>query len=381
MDGVGTTWQNLNYLAVGNGSVGELNIQNGALVTSLNGHVGINNIGTVNINGAGSTWTNSTTLYIRANGNVNLAGGTINASTLWLAAGDLSGNGTVNANVTGSSTIHASGGQLVMGNTSSTTGFDFQGTINIDSGSTLIINDSDSALLGQLTILGDGLAAAALVAGNAQANDVGAHLILGSGDQMMGHGTIAGNFINQGMIAGVGTALSERLVFEADWTVSGTGTFENTLIQGTFAPGDSSAIITGTNQAFSGTIEMELGGLTAGFDSNSHDQIVDLGSLFLDNAQLFVSEWNGFVPEAGDSFTLFTWQDQLQGQLGSVVLDNFFQQNGIGFSLEYVNPDGAGSLVLTATSAVPEPKSIALLWMGCVLLTRWRRRKSTIDQV
>jgi len=154
VDGVGSTW-NSTELRIGDlAGDGTLAIQNGGSVSSS----GISYIGTfsdstgaVTVDGSGSTWSTSGALYVGGDigvaggsanltvqggglvdvgtlakvwgpGQVNLAAGTINAAQFELAGGTLTGFGIVNAEITGGSTITATGGVLTVGNAASTRG-------------------------------------------------------------------------------------------------------------------------------------------------------------------------------------------------------------------------------------------------------------------
>ena len=159
---------------------------------------------------------------------------------------------------------------------------------------------------------------------------------------------MAGHFKNQGTVLGDGTAIGERIVFDASWTVSGIGTFENTLVLGTFSPGNSPAISLGENQGFGGTIEIELGGTTPGSGPNNHDQIVDAGEvLLLDGTDLAVMQWNGFEPAIGDTFEFLQATDGIVGSFDNLFVDPFFLDLGIGFELSYES----GMASLLAVSA------------------------------
>jgi hypothetical protein len=107
------------------------------------------------------------------------------------------------------------------------------------------------------------------------------HFVLEAGGGIFGHGAIDGNVVNQGAVIGDGFDESERIVFSPGWTVSGSGGFENTLMLGTFAPGDIPTIITGTNQGFGGTVEIELGGLLPGPGSLVLNAVPEPGSIVL----------------------------------------------------------------------------------------------------
>ena len=149
-----STW-NSTELRIGDlAGDGTLAIQNGGSVSSS----GISYIGTfsdstgaVTVDGSGSTWTTSGALYVGGDigvaggsanltvqggglvdvgtlakvwgaGQVNLAAGTINAAQFELAGGTLTGFGIGNAEITGGSTITATGGVLTVGNAASTRG-------------------------------------------------------------------------------------------------------------------------------------------------------------------------------------------------------------------------------------------------------------------
>ena len=165
--------------------------------------------------------------------------------------------------------------------------------------------------------------------------------------------------VNDGVIAGTP---EQRFVFDAYTIVSGGGHFEYTHSMGIFAPGHSPGVVSGNNTAYSGTLQIELGGTDPGFGSGRHDQINDAGTISLfSNPTLAVLSFEGFTPEPGDQFTILTWQEGLEGSFGSVVLDAQFTVNGITFEQIITNPSGAGNLTLVA---VPEPS--AFLYLGLV---------------
>ena len=144
----------------------------------------------------------------------------------------------------------------------------------------------------------------------------------------------------------------------------------NTLMLGTFAPGNSPAISNGTNQGFGGIVEIELGGTTPGFQSNSHDQINDSESMFLvSDPTLVILPWNHFIPEAGDEFRVMTWQNGLSGLFGNIVIDPHFSFHGIDFNTVYDNVGGAGNLTLIAKSAsIPEPSALLFGILATILV-------------
>ena len=85
-------------------------------------------------------------------------------------------------------------------------------------------------------------------------------------------------------------------------------------------------------------------------------------------------DWNGFVPNVGDQFTILTWDGSLSGS-ASLSIDSAFASNGIQFVPEW----NLHSLVLDATG-IPEPSTLILLVIGtisCLLVYAWRRRTQT----
>jgi len=301
-----------------------------------------------------------------------LDGGTLSAENgVALDTGrNLSGSGAVNAKVAAGfgSTIEATGA-LTMGDSDAYDGFFSDGSL-LTGPHTVTLYDRSMAVLGSLTQLGDGSDGGTLTAGAADPADPFAHFLLEQGKNMVGRGYVNGHFKNHGDVIGDGTGTDERIVFDAPWIVTGKGTFENTLILGTFAPGESPAIASGANQGFGGTVQLELGGTAPGFGDDNHDQIADDATILLvGSPTLAILPWNDFVPAVGDEFVVMTWAAGLDSAFGDVVTDSWFTDRGLSFDLRYNNPAGAGDLTL---EAVPEPATLALLALGGVVVLRRR---------
>ncbi len=206
--------------------------------------------------------------------------------------------------------------------------------------------------------------------------EASAVLVIDAGNQFSGDGTIDHSIINYGTIMGSGPTVGDRFVFSPATTVSGTGHFVNTLSLGVFAPGNSPGTTSGEDQAFGGTIEIDLGGLTPGTGSGHHDQINDSRTIFLDSGPgLKILSFENFIPNPGDEFVIMTWQTGLDGVFGPMIVDQSFADIGIGFSQTINNPTGAGNLVLKAT-AVPEPSAIWLF--VCVLAMTFGRQIASV---
>ncbi len=286
----------------------------------------------------------------------SIAGGSITATNGLYVGGatQLSGTGVVTAPLAADfgSTITAAG-NLTLGDPTSVAGFFSDGFLQTGV-HTVTINDANEAVLGSLTTLGTGSDGGRLVAGTATPDLTGYNaglpddFLLEDGKNVIGRGGIAGNFRNMGSVIGDGTMLSERIEFENGFTVTGIGYAENVLYSGNHSPGLSPAVVTGKNQAFAGTVELELGGTTPGSGSNSHDQIVDLGAVELvEGVDLAIRPWNGFEPAIGDEFEVLTWSDDLAGTFDEVIVDSYFAALGIDFEISY----GDDSIILSAVQA------------------------------
>ena len=287
----------------------------------------------------------------------------------------LYGSGMVNAKVSATfgSTIEATG-DLALGDSNSYAGFFSDGEL-LTGSHTVTINDRNEAVLGSLTQLGDGVSGGTLTAGNADPADTQTHFLLEQGKNMIGRGSVNGNYKNHGHVIGEGLAPPQRIVFESGWTVTGKGTFEYVGFKGTFSPGDSPTITSTTHAWYAGgTVQVELGGTTPGSGNDNHDQINDTATVWLDHAEpptLEILPWSNFVPEIGDEFVIMTWQTSLDGEFGAVIVDPWFTDRGIDFEPHYNNVGGVGNLTIEAT---PEPATLSMLALGCLALVRRRKR-------
>ncbi|WP_441241336.1 autotransporter domain-containing protein [Tardiphaga sp. 768_D3_N2_1] len=117
VDGAGATWTNSSDLYVGNSGTGTLTIRNGGKVSNLTGDLGVNagSTGTATVDGAGSSWTNSGDLIVGDSGTGTLTirnGGTVSNVTGYL--GSLAGStGTVTVDGAGSAWTNS--GDLYVG--------------------------------------------------------------------------------------------------------------------------------------------------------------------------------------------------------------------------------------------------------------------------
>jgi T5SS/PEP-CTERM-associated repeat protein len=120
VDGAGSSWSNSADLSVGYSGAGTLTISNGGAVSNQSGHVGrgAGATGTVTVNGAGSSWTNHIALYVGNSGTGALTiqnGGTVSNGADAFIGVNSGATGTVTVDGAGSSWTDT--GNLYVGQT------------------------------------------------------------------------------------------------------------------------------------------------------------------------------------------------------------------------------------------------------------------------
>ena len=302
----------------------------------------------------------------------NLGGGTLNAENgVFLSgANAIVGFGNVNASVAAQigSTISASG-DLALGDTSKFDGYYSQGNLETNE-NTVTINDRNEAVLGSLTTLGNTTGAGTLQSSNG--------LLLQQGNNLVGYGIVNGDFINQGYVAETSIPAADQIEFTGN--VSGAGDYAgNILFSGTFTPGNSPALVSFENIAFSSgsILTMEIGGLLAG---NEYDVLEGIagstatlaGTL---NIELFdLGLGNGlFNPSLGDTFEILT-AETIVGEFDLLTLAAL--GNGRVWKLDYLFDEiGTTDIVrLSVVSAVPVPPAVWLFGSGLIGLIAVARR-------
>lgn len=290
-------------------------------------------------------------------GVATLAGGTLEAANNGSIAvgtgGVISGYGLVDGKIEGAagSAILANGGDLTLGR-AVTGGFSHAGYLDTANRTVTLLNATRSTL-GSQTKLGNNNLAGTLVVSN------GAYLDFGR--TIVGFGTIdSQNSIAKAMIINgdvIGNSPTEKLTFNG--YVKGIGTFENVIMNGTFAPGLSPAISSVDNLTLGNNaiLEMEIGGLTAG---TQFDKLIDSGLLTL-NGTLKLILIDSFNPQVGQSLDLFDW-NSLAGGFTNFDFSLAALDNGLMWDTSALYSTGT-----LTVAAVPEPSSLLLVVIGSVL--------------
>jgi autotransporter-associated beta strand protein len=342
------------------GTTGLVVVNSGALVLGNPAAVGgFTSQGQVVVNGG--------TLTVRSLNfvtlpDVALAGGTLNAPNGYAIplGAALQGYGAVTGRVSSAngSTILAAG-NLGIGDPSHPAGVNLDGELYTDQYS-VTLNDSNQAVLGSLTHLGNGPGVpGALISPNG--------LVLNFGRNITGNGAInSTNALARAVIANGdvnGDSFADPITFSG--YVKGVGTFNNTIFGGTFAPGLSPALLTVGDIGFASTnvFEEEIGGLNRG----SQYDAIDANSIYLDG-QLKVVLINGFNPVAGNSFDLFNGVEF--GAFSSYNLAPL--SPGLTWDTSQLYSQGKLNVV-----AVPEPAALALAGVGVAVaaVIAWGRRR------
>ncbi len=140
VDGDGSTWTNSSVLFVGYNGSGTLNITGGGAVSNTDGNIGYKSgtTGTVTVDGPGSTWTNTGYLHVggrftsdTGTGTLNITGGSVVTAGGDTRVGGYSGaTGTVTVDGAGSTWTNSS--DLYVGD-------EGIGTLNIDNGGAVTV--------------------------------------------------------------------------------------------------------------------------------------------------------------------------------------------------------------------------------------------------
>ncbi|MBI2753527.1 MAG: filamentous hemagglutinin N-terminal domain-containing protein [Betaproteobacteria bacterium] len=278
---------------------------------------------------------------------INLAASSVGGALSLTSGGPITQTGALT--VGGASTLSAGSNPITLTNT----GNDFTGAVGL-TGSNVAITDANAITIGSSSVGGsfDITATSVLFSGGLSVNNysfTGGTYTLSSGTYNLGGtttvagpatvvasgGTInaSGGTINVSGVLDSGTSSLSvgTLNVLLGGTLSGTGTIIGNVSNsaGTVSPGASPGILTISGnyvQGPSGVLDMQIGGTTAG---TQYDQLIVTGSVSLDGT-LNTTLINGFVPVAGNTFTLIQSGGALTGTFGAIV-----QPTGTTFNTFY----------------------------------------------
>ena len=218
-------------------------------------------------------------------------------------------------------------GTYALGKISNNVGIALAGTLGVGPANLSLV-DADGVDLGSTTTL----------AGGTLGSLTG--FALDSGDAISGHGDLFGDLDlgSDGTVAGSGTGLS----IYGD--VSGSGDISNTTIYGNIDVGSSAGQLALTDVVLSsaGTLSLEIGGP----DWQQYDRVTLNGTTAL-AGNLEVSLIDGFLPQVGDTYGLFSLAPRLnlQGGFNSLVLPD----------LEAISWDTSSLLTSGSLLAIADP--------------------------
>ena len=152
-------------------------------------------------------------------------------------------------------------------------------------------------------------------------------------------------------------------------TVTGAGILAGDVINaGTFRPGNSPGITTIQGDYLhetAATLSIEVGGSILG---DEYDHLAVEGDITLLGGVLEILPWNGFMPQYGDTFTIFSFTS-LIGTFDTI--DAFSLDDDQRWDFNHLYSNGT-------VTVIPEPSTIALIFGGLALggvIVRKKREK------
>ena len=401
IDGAGSAWNLSGRLEIDSpesGGSSRLSITNGGHLTSAGSSVGTANYGVepgqITVDGSGSTWNNTGSFAIGeavhdGAGELEILNGghvTSDNARIISASADTPSKVVVG----GVSSIWNIGTNLTMGVSPGSVEFDVTngGTVTIGTNATVLAGEGNhdnsraaasilvdgpksTLTIGQTLQVGGNAGGTLTITGGAHVssgsgliypknwNTPGTALITGSGSMW----STSGDIILDGLLTvsdGARASVGGRILIQEEGELRGNGTITGNVQNGVLvAPGTSPGRLTiagNYSQIASGTLQIDLGGRTAGTE---YDPLSVTGNAALDGT-LSVALIDGFLPKLGDSFDILDW-GTLSGTFSTLQLP------ALGNNLAWDSSQLYTTGVISVTT-VPEPATAVLFAMGTPVL-------------
>ena len=367
---------------VGNiaGSIANVYVQNGAMMTTTRTEVGgeSNSQGTVNVSGIGSTWSVTTDgfrgpeLVLGRNGSGTLnitSGGQVNAGSVRIGSSSSSGRGT------GIAMISGVGSNLTMGvNGPVFVGSGGSGTLSVLDGAKVLANQPGGSQ-GFLSITSSLPSAPSTVNVDGLGSVISAPRVFvstGGNLTISNFGKVETSF---GIVVGNGGVLLGNSVVSGGVTVGPGG-----VVQPGLSPGDLT-VIGDFNMKSSGTLRLEIGQL-------AFDRVLATGHFNLASGKIEFAMMPGAHPNRLNKLSVGDFLRSIvsEGEQSSagVIGVNLFGLSQLTVTL--ISPEVAiqsfnfdsttGIFTVVAPSAVPVPPAIWMLIPG--LIGIWARRRRVL---
>lgn len=284
VDGAGSTWTHSGNLTVGRDGTGTLSVTNGGSVSNDYGTIGNSSTGTgsVTVDGAGSTWSNSESLYVGYDGNGTLD--ILNGATVSNTAG-----GYIGTYATGSGTATVDGNGSTWNNSGDLTiGYSGGGTLTVSAGGVV------SNVNGTVGVMTDSFGVVTVTGAGSTWSNSGT-LTVGTA----GSGTL--NISSGGEVLAASANIGSTGLLSGDSLMtlnSGTGILTN---YGTIAPGNSIGTLTVDGDVVfenGSTFEVEI-------DNAGNSDLLDVsGDVTINSGSTIAINSNGETITDGKSYTL-----------------------------------------------------------------------------
>ena len=372
VDGMGSTWTNNGYLVVGNVGPGTLSITNGGLVSNTDGTIGDspNSNGTVTVDGMNSKWTNTGMLIVgnSGTGTLNIQNGGLVSNTAGYIGGNPFLSGTVapvgTVNVDGAGSTWTNNGDLYVAFFAGSTG-----TLNITNGGSVSNHlgaiASATGSTGMATV--DGIGSTWTSINNLLVGDSGTGTLM-----VTNGGLVSSEFGFIGGIGGTGTATVNGSMngTASKWTITsgmfvgenGNGTLNVTGggmvsdVNGTI--GDQPGAVGTANIDGAGSTWTNSGTLTVGSQSNGSLNITNGGTVMVNGSFARIGEQptstsSVTVDGLGSTWTLANELDVARAGTGALMIQNRGTVNMTGASRASIGvvADSNGTMTVDGTGS------------------------------